>query len=229
MLNVVVAGASVLTALGALIVAAHHVHTVWGLPAEWSRKGVHVGMGLVCATFPWVFPNPAPVFVLAVIATAAMIAIRLVPSLRVRHGCALNDVKRHSYGEFAFIAGVACSFALAHGNAVEYLIPVSVLTFADSLAAVIGQQFGKLPFAIPGGTKTIEGSTAFFAVAFVCAALSLLAVHAPYALSTALLAASALTLVEAFSWNGFDNLAVPIVGVLLLRLLAGGSGLELAS
>jgi len=169
------------------------------------------------------------VLVLAGVASALMIAIRVVPGLRDKFCCALNDVKRDSYGEFTFIGGVACSFALAHGQVVEYMIPLSVLTFADSLAAIVGQRFGKVAFMSPGGTKTLEGSTTFFLVALMCTATTLLVAHEPNPLVTALAAAAVLTLVEALSWNGFDNCSVPIVGVLVLRLLVGVGGAAVAS
>lgn len=229
MLSAVFAGTSVIATLGGLIAAARYARTKWGLSAEWSRKCVHIGMGAACSTFPWLFLNAAPVFVLAGIASALMIAIRAVPGLRATFGCALNGVGRDSWGEFTFIAGVACSFALAHGEIAAYLIPLSILTFADSLAALVGQRFGTIAFASPSGTKTFEGSAAFFVVAFACTATVLIVVHEPYPLPAGFAAAVVLTLVEALSWKGFDNVAVPIVGVLLLRLLAVGSVPAIAS
>jgi len=229
MLNPISAGLLVIASLGGLIAAAQYARRRWGLPAEWSRKCVHVGMGLVCATLPWLFSTVAPVIVLAVIAVAMMLAIRAIPRLRATFGCALSDVKRNSYGEFAFIVGVASTFVLAHGNLLEYLAPLSVLTFADSLAAIVGQHFGTFTFPTPSGAKTVEGSAAFFAVSFATSAAALLMVHAPYALVAAIAAAVVLTLVEALSWNGFDNCAIPIIGMLLLRLLAGAAGPVVAS
>jgi phytol kinase len=214
----------VLGALGALFGAARLARRRNWFSPEDSRKFVHVGMGCVCLSFPWLFSSPVPVLALAGIALASLVAVRTVPRVRAELGCVLHGVGRRSYGEFAFIAGVATAFVLARGDALSYVVPVAVLTFADSFAAIVGTRFGRHRFETPDGSKSFEGSLAFLGAAVVCVAVPLIALHRPDAPAIALTTGVALMLVEASAWAGFDNLAIPVVGGLLVRALASAAG-----
>jgi phytol kinase len=66
---------------------------------EVARKMIHVVMGLSCATFPWVFERPLPVWILALIATFPLVLIRVLPKLRNGVGSALHGIARPSFGE----------------------------------------------------------------------------------------------------------------------------------
>ena len=50
---------------------------------------------------------------LAFAACAGLFALRTVPALKARFGCALHGIARASFGEFAFVGGVALAFVLA--------------------------------------------------------------------------------------------------------------------
>jgi phytol kinase len=157
------------------------------------------------------------VIALAAVACAGLFALRAVPALRSRFGCALHGIARASLGEFAFVAGVALAFVLAHGDFAAFAAAILTLTFGDTAAALIGRRFGRHPYSVGRAHKSLEGSCAFFAVAaLVCALL-------PGAASIAAVAAFALatTLAEAFAGDGLDNAAIPIAGLLALRLFSG--------
>jgi len=73
--------------------------------------------------------------------------------------------------------------------------------------------------------KSLEGSAAFFLVAFPCAYVPLLLWPEggwSWTLLLSLNLAVFLTLVEALSGNGLDNLTVPLAALLLLRTLSRG-------
>jgi phytol kinase len=103
-----------------------------------------------------------------------------------------------------------------------YSIPVLTLTFADTAAAVAGKRYGRLRYPTPGGYKSLEGSTAFFVAACICSLVPL-TVASSGAPVTALFIAISLsvmmTLVEAVSFGGLDNLLIPLLGYLILRWL----------
>ncbi len=229
MLSSAMASGSVLVALAALFAVGRYARNRLHVSAEWSRKFVHIGMGIVCLAFPWLFTSPLPVLAIAVIATAALVALRTVPSLRANYSCVLCDVDRRSFGEFTFIAGIACTFVLAHGNAMAYVLPVAVLTFADSLAALIGKRFGTRRFSSPAGPKTVEGSAAFFIVAVFCVAIPLTVFHCHDAIVTAVVTGGSLMLIEAWSLRGIDNFTIPVLGEVVLRALAVGAGFGVRS
>ena len=185
--------------------------------AEAARKASHAAVGTACLALPWLFADVAPVLVLAAIACAGLIALRTVPWLRAWFGHALHGIARASYGEFAFVGGVALTFALAHGDKPAYVAALLALSFGDAVAALVGRRFGRHPYAVGRARKSLEGSAAFFVVAvLVCAVF-------PRAESVAAVAAFALatTFAEAFAGDGMDNAAIPLAGLLALRIFGG--------
>jgi len=184
---------------------------------EAARKASHVAVGTACLALPWLFDGAAPAVALAAIACVGLVALRTVPWLRARFGAALHGIARTSYGEFAFVGGVALAFVLAHGDRPAYVAAILALSFGDAAAALVGRRFGRHEYAIGRARKSIEGSAAFFAVALlVCAVF-------PRAESVAAVAAFALatTLAEALAGDGLDNVAIPLAGLLALRLFGG--------
>lgn len=98
-------------------------------------------------------------------------------------------------------------------------VAVSILTFADPAAALIGRRWGRTKL-VHG--RSLEGSTAFFVVGTVAATtVSMLAglAFVP-ALVVAACAAFVAALAELFSHRVDDNLTVPVAG--MLGAWAGG-------
>ncbi|HEX5790776.1 MAG TPA: hypothetical protein VFY13_06460, partial [Luteolibacter sp.] len=91
--------AAVLAILGACLAVVGALTRRLGASAEIARKSVHMTMGLVCLSFPFVFDRSAPVWLLALLATASLALLRRIPSLRRSVGSALHDVGRPSYGD----------------------------------------------------------------------------------------------------------------------------------
>jgi len=106
-------------------------------PAELVRKLLHVGMGSVVLTFPWLFDRTWPVVLLAAIATAALAVVRLAPALRDGVGTVLNRVQRPSLGEIYFAIAVGVLFWLSAGNPLLFCLPMLIMTLADATAALI--------------------------------------------------------------------------------------------
>lgn len=189
--------------------------------SEVLRKLAHIGTGLLAISFPWLFSSAKPVFLICGLALLLLMAVSVIPAARTRLGASLYSVGRESHGEFYFPIAVALLFFLAKGDKLFYLIPLLVLTLADAVAAVLGSIYGKMPYEGMGGKKSVEGSVAFFTVAFF-------AVHAPLLLYTdlgrpqtlfiSLDIALVVTLLEAVSWRGLDNLIIPLGGLLLLHI-----------
>ena len=146
-------------------------------------------------------------------------------SRRVLHG-----VERTSLGEFYFIAGVTGLFAIAHTRPGFYVLPLLWLTFADATALLIGVKYGTIRYATHDGRKSIEGSGAFFVVAYITTFMGLVALGHVDVVNDALIAGiiGALTmLLEAVSWDGLDNAVIPIFGFALLETLIDASRTDL--
>ncbi len=177
-------------------------------PVEWTRKFVHVGGGLVCGTFPWLFQWHWTVLGLAALSAGTLGLARaatLLPSV--------TAVERRSRGELWFPIGVYVLFAVARHQPVFYAIALAVLVLADSAAALIGRTYGRLGYAVGEDRKSLEGSAVFALVTFLAVHLALLLATPTDRLSSVLVAAQIALLVasfEAISPSGNDNLAVPL-------------------
>ncbi|HEY2468859.1 MAG TPA: hypothetical protein VGI45_13600 [Terracidiphilus sp.] len=206
---------------------------LWGrkLPdAEGMRKVAHLGTGVLALSFPWVFSSLEPVLVVCGLSVAVLVMVSAVPSVRSRLGSSLYSVDRSSRGEFYFPISVALLYWLSGGDRLLYMIPILILTFADAVAAILGTIYGRVSYEGVGGKKSVEGSVAFFTVAFF-------AVHVPLLLfshlgrgQTLLVAldiALVVTLLEAVAWRGLDNIFIPLGGFLLLHIYTAISVREL--
>lgn len=214
--------------LGALL-GGLRLYQKWGTPhPELVRKLLHIGMGLVAVSFPWLFDRSWPVLVLGALSIAGMVALRRVKGLRVTLGPVVSGVRRVSLGEIYFPLAVAILWHLylfeesaPEHRVLLYCIPLLLLTLADAMAALVGVHYGRWQYTTADGLKSTEGSFAFFLCAFLC-------VHVPLLLATdtgrletlliAVLLAWLAMLFEAIAWAGLDNLVLPLVAHLLLKI-----------
>ncbi len=181
--------------------------------AETVRKIFHVAMGLCALAFPFLIVDVWLGFVIAAMAILVLLAIRTFAVLQKRFGTVCGSVQRRSYGEIYFAAGIAILFGLSHDNFLLYAISVLVLTFADAAAALIGVHWGKHFYRSIGGQKSWEGSFSFFVIATACIYAPLLMASNLGAAAKFLIAVTIsllLTLIEALSWRGVDNLFLPL-------------------
>jgi phytol kinase len=190
-------------------------------------------MGLFALSLPWLFTQLWPIIVLAVTGTAGLLVLRL-PAFRAGPGAVLGSVERSWSGEVCFSAGIATLFALhlwdQERQLVLFVVPLLLLTIADAAAALGGVRYGRRHYASLGGSKSLEGSTAFLLAALPCSLVPLLVLTdislSRAALMSSLLSASAMV-VEAISAKGLDNLAIPVCGFVMLRGVLGWSELML--
>jgi len=191
------------------------------LTPEQVRKLAHVGTGFLALSFPWIFSSPGAVGLVCALAAALMLVVQYYPPVQAYFAQVLHGVGRKSRGDVYFPASVAILFVLARDNRLLYAIPILVLTLADSVAALLGEQYGKHGYAGIDGSKSMEGSVGFFTVAF-------LSVHVPLLLftplgrpETLLIAADialVVTLLEAIAWRGLDNVFIPFGVFILLHI-----------
>lgn len=99
------------------------------------------------------------------------------------------------------------------------LCGVAVMGYGDGLAAVIGQSIKSPEYRINGNKKTIAGSLAMFCVTLMILTGFLKYCNASYIAIKAILVSILITIVEAISIKGTDNLTVPLLTSLLAGLL----------
>ena len=185
-----------------------------------SRKIIHIAMGLFALSLPFWVPNRMSVVIMGVAAIVILLAMRHVKVLRNTIGRHLFDVGRKSYGELYFAFSVVVIF-LMHQSTYEYLIPILVLTFADSIAALVGTSYGRYNMAQKQeDAKSSEGSVMFFIVAFICALVPLqlmTEIGRAEVLVISFLIGILAAMIEAVSTNGNDNLLLPLLTYSFVR------------
>jgi phytol kinase len=186
---------------------------------ETTRKMFHTGSGALTLTFPFLFHESWPVVLLTGASAALVTAVKLLPALRARFGRVANRVERPTFGEVYFPISVALVFWLSRGSdPLLFVVPILMLTFADATCALVGARYGVTRYV--GASKSVEGSVAFVAVAFLCVHVPLLLWSAVGRAESLLIAATLALLVmllEGSAWRGLDNLFIPIGGYFLLR------------
>lgn len=220
-MNPVVALVSVITVLAGAYGILHLLGRHYQWSAELKRKSIHITLGLVCLSFPWLFEESWPVILLGGIAFLSLTLLRLLPEKANSLASGLHSVNRFSLGELFFPLVVVWTFFNSHDNLVLYLVPIAILTLADAGGALLGVKMGKSHFSTFGSKKTIEGSLTFFLIGCLCS-LALLAAFTDLSFPSILLISCTLgglaTLVEGFSSHGSDNLLLPIASLLILEV-----------
>jgi phytol kinase len=203
-----------------------------GLEPELVRKMFHVGGGILGLTLPWLFDSIVPVIVLASAISGGFLALRMVGKLRAGVGQVLHAVRRESIGEFCYVASFLLLFWLAQGDKLLFSIPLLILALADTFAAIIGEQYGRLLLRQEGVGKSYEGTAAFFLTAFFCVHVPVLLAERTGRLESLLIGAGVSVMVmmaEAAAWWGLDNLVIPLFSYMLLKTMLGRDALTLAS
>src|SRR5260221_4201394 len=95
---------------------------------EYSRKMLHVGMGVILCPLPWLFERPWPVIALCAVYVGLLIARRFLAALDNHVGSVIDGVGRRSVGEVLFSISVAVGFALTGGERAVAEPPLAVLT-----------------------------------------------------------------------------------------------------
>lgn len=100
-------------------------------------------------------------------------------------------------------------------NPIIGLCGILVMGYGDGLAAVIGQSIKSKTFKIAGNTKSVAGCITMFAVTSIILSGFLYYYSAEYWAIKSIVVAGIMTLIEAVSIKGTDNITVPLLTSLL--------------
>ena len=175
----------------------------WHISPELTRQYVHLLSGVAAVFFAlWLTREQ-------LIGLAALFLVGLLISKRLSLLQSIHRVRRTTWGELFFPAGIALAALLYLPHSPNlYSLSVLIMALSDPLANLAGRRAanGRTIFG-----KSITGSAVFFGCTL---ALSLLFLAPAPALAVGVLA----TVLEAFSPYGSDNLTI-IPAVALAALL----------
>lgn len=190
-----------------------------GYSSDFTRKFIHIGVGMLAWLVPFLFDSPWP-FVFACLAFA------ILNLLDWRYGffSAMASSNHSNLGTLYFplsAAAVALVFWQQPPLMVAALMP---LTWGDGLASVIGRHYGTNTYLVFGHSRSLQGSATFFVMGGLFTWLALWIMDGPpeitpmAAFAPALAVIFTTTVVEALSPWGLDNLTVTATAILILSL-----------
>ncbi len=194
--------------------------------AEYTRKLVHIGTGILTMLFPLMLHTHWNVLLLC-----GSFAGILLLSMRYGFLPSINAIHRKSHGSLCYPIAVYCSFLfyewMSSSNTANlppllyFYLPVLIMALCDPAAALVGRRWPIRKFVVGSGTKSVAGTATFFIVA-VALTVGLLMFVPPTPIThwhiwvIAILIGTSTCLTEAFTPHGLDNLSIPLVTMLVL-------------
>ena len=189
---------------------------------EYTRMAAHFTAGMICL---FILPRfSSQLYVLALcIQSSAFLYLAREWELFSSH----NQVARKTYGSPLFFAGIIISFYsyIIMQNIAFFVLPVTVLTVSDPLAALTGMTIksgkGTKILILNTGNKTYLGSFLFLVSSFLIFFFGLQYYYnldLNIGLILALILSCTATFTEAVSSYGSDNISVPVIILVLLYL-----------
>ncbi len=203
-----------------IIIGAAEALRRWrGYGSGFTRKVIHIGVGMMSWALPFLFTSPWPfVFACVVFMIINLIDWRygLIGSMQSKH--------RNNLGTVYFPLAAAVAALIFWDQPPLLVAALMPLTWGDGLAPVIGAAYGKRFYRVHTSTRTLEGSAGFFVAGFVFTWLALWLmpgtpdISPAGALLPSLVIMAVTTLIEAVSIWGLDNLAVTAAAILILSV-----------
>jgi uncharacterized protein (TIGR00297 family) len=202
-----------------MILAGEGARVLLRLSPEFTRKFVHISVGLLIFFAPWIFTSAVPALILAVlfiVQNAVAVHLGLFKSM---HG-----TSRKTFGTVYYPLAFFLLIVLFWRDAPMILsLSMLVLALADAAAAIVGETVRHpAVFALSSDKKSVQGSIAYFCTAVLVLTPGLLLYPSdteyslPFAALVAVVAATVGAGWEALSSRGLDNLSVPLSTALVL-------------
>jgi phytol kinase len=181
--------------------------------SEISRKFVHITVGSFVAFWPFFLSWHE----IELLSLAFLVVTAFSKYLNIFK--AIHSVQRPTGGELFFALAVGTVAFTTHDKWI-YMTALLQMSLADGLAAVVGMRYGRRHrYLIFGQVKSIIGTLMF---AVISAATLLVYNHyggSPLSPLSLLALTAASTLIENFAVLGLDNLMVPLLVAVALRLM----------
>jgi len=176
------------------------------LRAENSRKLIHVGSCLIVCTMPFFIDK------IGIMILSGLFIVLFVLSRNFGIFSSIHGVSRKTIGEFSMAAGVGISAAvLLPSGIIAFVYGMLILSFADTLANIVGSKWKIWEFKIMSQSKSIGGSIAFFLCSIMISYFTAHYVGLDIKLDMLLIFCLILTLIEAVHIFGLDNLSIPVI------------------
>lgn len=191
---------------------------------ERARKLIHILVGIWAAWLPmWLGWR-------SIIVLGCMLFIGVFVVERLKFIRSIRSVSRSTVGEYLFPVTMIL-LALFFKNNIIFAAAMLMLGLSDGMAAVIGTRYGKkTTFKVMGNKKSKHGTVTFFVLSTAIFVWALWAIHPTLVLSSlssvmvtfflALSFSVVTTAAELTGQKGIDNLSVPLLTAIALKLVS---------
>ncbi len=194
---------------------------------ETTRQIVHIGVGFLVATSPFLFISPIPVIVLATL----FIIVNSI-GLKKDKFKGMHSTQRISYGTVFFpISFLILILIFWESDPTILIIGMLIMTISDPLASVIGKSINsKSTYIFWKDKKSIPGSISVFISSFLISCLGLyylriLDLYQVPSITSLIITGIAVGTIsflsESISNSGSDNLSLPLLSALMLSIMQG--------
>jgi phytol kinase len=212
-----------LSVFGILVLLGEFLRRKKIITGELARKFVHTTSGTWAALWP-ILLDLKTIALLSLALTLVAVILRATNLLK-----SVYSIKRISIGEILIGFGMGLAAWFAKSGSV-YSAAVLVISWSDSMAAIVGTRFGKNnSFKFLKAKKSIIGSVAFFVTTLLIiigfytyeqnSTLFISSQDILFAIMYSAAISVILTITEIMGIYGLDNLTVPILTMLLLNLI----------
>jgi phytol kinase len=196
-----------------LLLASEYMWRIKHYRSEVTRKFAHITIGTFVAFWPFFLSWRT----IEWLSLAFLIVVSISKVLTIFRS--IHSIERKTSGEALFAVGVGIIAFITHEPWV-FFVSILHLSLADGLAAIIGTKYGKHGrYNVFGHTKSQVGSATFWLVSATILGF-FVALHGPHNLwPIVILLPPLATFVENVGIQGTDNILVPLVVAVILRLL----------
>jgi len=190
-----------------------------GYTSNFTRKVIHIGVGMWSWVLPFVFISPWP-FVFACLVFAGLLFI----DWRYKLFPAMASQDQNNLGTVYFPLAAAAVVIVFWEQPPLMVAALMPLTWGDGLAPVIGRAYGRHLYTVFGHTRSLQGSGGFFVFGLLFTWLALWAMGGDptitplAAFAPALLISLVTSLIEAVTIWGLDNITITLAAIVILSL-----------
>ena len=190
-----------------------------GYSSSFTRKVIHIGVGMMSWIIPYLFSSPWP-FVVA----CGFFAVLNLLDYKYGFFSAMASSDKSNLGTVYFPIAAAVVAIIFWDRPPLMVAALMPLTWGDGIAPVVGKKFGKRLYHIHTSTRSLEGSLGFFVACFFFTWLALWLVEGSPVISPAeailpaLIVTITTTIAEAISIWGLDNITITAVSIFILSI-----------
>lgn len=185
------------------------------VPGETTRQFVHVGVGLLVISCPFILRSPFQPSLLA----AIFIVLNLVNVLKGGMK-GIHSTERFSFGTVFFPLSFLILILLYWDRAYILIVGMAIMTISDPLASILGTKLSRGRFFVPWkDRKSTPGSLGVFISAAVIVFVITTWINPDFSPGKLIILSVTVGIVavtaESISFAGSDNLSLPLLSALM--------------